>query len=1096
MMKLLSLSSALLIVVSVMAPEATLAQEEPAIIVVSFLGHNTLSQKDIIPEMEPYTKQYLTGSTVYWTHSVEGEEEMKWGSTPFYELSRVLDFLHHQRGIPKSRFYYIFGRGSWGEDDEVDLIHALRDIRDNKLGPARFRSAFKVFVTKSWGSWDVINALNMLDDAEVEAMGQVDMLIQVDADGPSPSIMTTPANTPQCDPSTDDPCTHRGYRYRIPDFVDYTCNTYQCYDSLVWGRPSGCMAAFPADQYTNKEITLGWVLSQNSTPVYPYPGTNYGRDLSDVPNHRNMEEITAVIPSCWDYQEQEWRTVPGIVARGVVRVYDTDGDEVSNLSDNCPEIANKFQSDSDRDGVGDDCDNCFRIPNPDQADSDGDGTGDRCETQGDLDDDDVWDGDDNCPATYNPVQTDMDLRENPGGGYIVVPDGVGDACDNCPQTPNTTQADSDTGWVLVGKIPTFITGDGVGDACDTCPDVLNADQADQDGDSIGDACDNCVAIANPTQSDRDGDGVGNVCEPDTDGDGVTDDLDNCPEVYNPEVQGHPMWPLAQPDFDGDGLGDACDNCPETANKDQTDSDGNGTGDACELDPKDIDGDGDVDGDDYAAFGASFGACVGVSTFAPRADADGDECVTTADRDILFPDCLPVTDLMGQPGGPGQVQLTWTRVGADSYDVHRRTEGEDWSLIANTASTVSSYLDTDLVNGTAYRHLVVSICNSMKGQISNEVTTTPHDPDADGDGIPDVLDNCPNDANPDQFDQDGDGLGDACDGCPGDPSKIAPGLCGCGVPDTDSDADGTMDCNDGCPGDPAKIAPGICGCSVPDADSDADGTPDCNDGCPGDPSKIVPGVCGCGVPDADSDADGTPDCSDGCPGDPSKIVPGICGCGIPDADSDADGTMDCNDGCPGDPAKTDPGVCGCGTADTDTDGDGVADCDDNCPAVANPEQADSDGNGVGDACEPGGPEVAIDVRPAVPENRIVNEPHFPILVAILGSEAVNVRDVDVTTLAFGPGEAAPAVDLTNPFIYWLSLQDVNGDGEDDLVATFFYGETGLPLGESDACLTGEIAAEAFEACDTVVVHPPGCGLGVELALLLPPVMWLYQRRRRG
>ena len=70
-----------------------------------------------------------------------------------------------------------------------------------------------------------------------------------------------------------------------------------------------------------------------------------------------------------------------------------------------------------------------------------------------------------------------------------------------------------------------------------------------------------------------------------------------------------------------------------------------------------------------------------------------------------------------------------------------------------------------------------------------------------------------------------------------------------------------------------------------------------------------------------------------------------------------------------------------------------------------------------------------------------------------------------------------------------------DGEDDLVATFLYGETGLPLGESDACLTGEIAAEAFEACDTVVVHLPGCGLGVELALLLPPVMWLYRRRMR-
>ena len=36
---------------------------------------------------------------------------------------------------------------------------------------------------------------------------------------------------------------------------------------------------------------------------------------------------------------------------------------------------------------------------------------------------------------------------------------------------------------------------------------------------------------------------------------------------------------------------------------------------------------------------------------------------------------------------------------------------------------------------------------------------------------------------------------------------------------------------------------------------------------------------------------------------------------------------------------------------DTDGDGVCDSVDNCPTVPNPDQKDSNGNGIGDACEP-------------------------------------------------------------------------------------------------------------------------------------------------
>jgi len=72
--------------------------------------------------------------------------------------------------------------------------------------------------------------------------------------------------------------------------------------------------------------------------------------------------------------------------------------------------------DSDGDTVPDTADNCPSDYNPDQTDSDGDGIGDACDD--DDDGDTVPDTADNCPSDYNPDQTDSDG------------DGIGDACDD------------------------------------------------------------------------------------------------------------------------------------------------------------------------------------------------------------------------------------------------------------------------------------------------------------------------------------------------------------------------------------------------------------------------------------------------------------------------------------------------------------------------------------------------------------------------------------------------------------------------------------------------------------------------------------------
>ncbi len=305
--------------------------------------------------------------------------------------------------------------------------------------------------------------------------------------------------------------------------------------------------------------------------------------------------------------------------------------------------------------------------------------------------------------------------------------------------------------------------------------------------------------------------------------------------------------------------------------------------------------------------------------------------SSLDLDVIYHNVLDGFALNDTSGKILIENLTSTSGYTVIWEVYDNVTGISHEIGIDTLTTNISYLIVDWnYTVTLNEHLFQAIILDSSGMVVggfSEPFQPMNLPDADGDGWPDVSDDCPNtwgDSWADLLgcpDMDGDGWSDYNDAFPMDPFEWF-----------DSDMDGYGDNSDAFPMDPTEWMDSDgdgYGDNYADAfpmdptewmDSDGDGFGDNSDAFPMDPSEWL-----------DSDGDGYGDNSDDCPNTWGDSYVDQEGC----PDSDGDGWSDYNDAFPIDPTEW-----------LDSDMDGYGDNSDAFPMDPY-EWIDSDGDGYGD-----------------------------------------------------------------------------------------------------------------------------------------------------
>lgn len=455
-------------------------------------------------------------------------------------------------------------------------------------------------------------------------------------------------------------------------------------------------------------------------------------------------------------------------------------------------------------------------------------------------------------------------------------------------------------------------------------------QVDSDGDTVPDA----IEIPN---GDTDGDGTPDYTDEDDDNDGIltiSEDADGDGDPTNDDTDGDGIPDYLDPDDDGDGIPTISEDANGDGDPTNDDTDGDGIPDYLDL-QLDFDSDGYYDSDGILPGGDcnDFDASINPGAFEIPGDGidqdcDGTEmCYVDSDTDGFGGiNTISSSDL--SCGGPSESTVDTDCDDGDSDTFPGATETAYDGTDQNCDG--SDLTDVDLDNYD-WEGVGGNDCNDNDSNINPGATEHPGDgvdnncdgivdlgdPDTDGDGISDSLENIEG-TDPNDPDTDNDGLDDSADDSP---------------LDADNDDDGLSD------GEESNVF----GTNPNDPDSDSDGL---NDGLElGRVQEISTGYSeGTGIAYFGTALSWDPD------EDPGSTTNPL------DSDTDgggvSDGDEDINRNGRVDAGETDPII----TADdlgvpiSDTDNDGVPDNVDNCPNNPNSDQNDTDGDGLGDACD--------------------------------------------------------------------------------------------------------------------------------------------------